>query len=85
MKKYLQLLKLLYLTIKVWHQNELQEEQEVKCEYCDQAVFNNTCSHCKRKQPKFKLSLTHVTKQGYYIDAWNERLGRNNAQTNRTA
>lgn len=74
MKKYWQLLQLLYTTYQVWHQNELQEEQEIKCEYCNQEVFDNVCSHCKREQPKFKLNLTPVDKQGYYIEAWEKRL-----------
>ena len=76
MKKYWQLLKLLYTTIVVWYQNEQQEEQEVKCEYCNQAVFDNVCSHCGRKQPKAKLNLTPIDKQRYYMDAWDKRLGK---------
>lgn len=73
MKKYRQLLKLIYLTIKVWQAYEKQEEQ--KCEYCDQVVFNNNiCSFCKREQPQFKLNLTFVDKMGHYIEAWDKKL-----------
>ncbi len=74
MKKYWQLLKFLYIAAKVWLANQEQEEQEIRCEYCNQAVFDNICSHCGRTQPNYKLNLTTVDKQGYFIEAWEKRL-----------